>query len=242
MSSSPLPLNSSSPSHAARPSLLPSLRPSAEQYPTRPAPLLPWPLRQQNCTYFPSSPGSIQLHVVYFTGINDKVNWRRLIELQLSETFESCLYAAATSFDVVLSSSDVLGGAGPLLKSAARLAQRILPRASVHTVADNTFEYPGILQAHTIARAVPAAVGSRHLVLYFHGKGMFNPSGPRGADPARTADNEWLTESIVSPWALIVQRFAEDEGIQSVGVCGDDGMAGSPMSSGEGKMAARGSK
>jgi hypothetical protein len=164
-----------------------------------------------------------RVHVVYFTALNLARNWSGMISSQLQEAIDSGLAEQADSFDVVLSCSKykwILHNASAVLDEARSVVEELIPSANISSFDVDMFERYGLLKAWDVARAVPLAERHAHVVLYFHGKGMFFDH-TEGFQPHRSAENEWLMAWIVNPWAFIVQRFAEDPLIGTVGECGD---------------------
>jgi len=161
-------------------------------------------------------------HVVYFTGINSaNPAWQQLIRTQLTEMVEFGIAEAAQSILVVFSSSSnglVDGTREELLELVNQLAMLILPHRNVMTFlhSGNQYEYPGIWRVWDVARScLPncSASEDNSVILYFHGKGMFN-----GGD-TRSDYNIGLTYSVVKPWCKILGWFATHPQLNKGGFC-----------------------
>jgi hypothetical protein len=129
----------------------------------------------------------LRLSVVFNAFINPQRDWRQLIHLQLLDIIDTGLTASAT-VHVCLSipalnysdaSAEELGNEGE------DFIRAVLPSALIHRSMGNRFEYPGIRMVWDLAQMwlnslEPGTQGeqeydpTRHLILYFHTKGMVN--------------------------------------------------------------------
>jgi len=148
--------------------------------------------------------------------IQKNPHWKDLITHQLNDLVSTQLSSFASSISIVLSSEnnssyfDDTGEA--LLSEATFLVRSILPetKTSIFLHTGNHFEYPGIRRVWDIAFDNNS---SNHIILYFHGKGMFNPR----TNEIRNPLNEILTNSVIRRWKEIIHRFCSDPLVQKAG-------------------------
>ena len=173
---------------------------------------------------------ALRVSVVYFAYLNVERDWRALVRLQLLDLVDIGLAEAAV-VHVCLSvpaanASD--WAAEELSNAGEELVRATLPSALVHRSLGNRFEYPGIRLVWDLAQPwgsslEPVRVDSepesdgptRHLVLYFHAKGMVNNAEP---DVVRSGFNLNLTRVVVRPWRQLVQLFLTHPTLNKVGV------------------------
>jgi hypothetical protein len=163
-----------------------------------------------------------RISIVYFTGINPGHPWRELITTQLGELVTFGLAEAASSVSVVLASpsAGLFDDEGELLLENATVAvKQVLPgaRSTVFLHSGGQTEYPGIRRVWDVAWEEPSAdphTNDNHVILYFHGKGMFNAPNP---GQARSHENSALTKVVVEPWRNVVSLFASDPALHKAG-------------------------
>jgi hypothetical protein len=174
------------------------------------APLLPLALTAWRLRHSAAAAAELKLHVVYFAHIPNATtrDWRALLSSQLGDVAEYGLLARADSFYVEISSE------APALRAAAAAhVGGILPRANVTMHTGNRFEFPGILRVWELAHASAVRDPDRHVILYFHSKGMVNSC----TSIARSIWNRYLTKMVVAPFARVLRRFAHDKNVDVAG-------------------------
>lgn len=163
--------------------------------------------------------------VVFFTMINPERNWRAMLTEQLSDVVSSGLSSEARSFDIVLSGSSNSTFDDETEKSldtAGDHVKALVPEADVWKFANNRFEYPGIRRVWDVARHISGEEASRHLILYFHGKGMVN-GAKEEPNKTRTSWNKELTDNVVVKWRDIAHAFFKGPSIEKAGYTVSDG-------------------
>jgi hypothetical protein len=165
----------------------------------------------------------IVLHIVFFAHVLPMDMLDRslfLIREQLSELVDFGLaahsLASGGSLCVVLN----YNGSGADVRHveelglASALVSRIAPRARVSMFAENLHEYHGIKKAWDVAQHIPQAAASRHIVLYFHSKGLVFS---RQADRNRSSGNVGLTRLVIKPWRQVLARFGSEPRLNKAG-------------------------
>ena len=125
------------------------------------------------------SPAPLTLSIFYNAFISHSITkWRALISAQLTNLVTNGL-AAECSLLVVCISSDVKDADGPagVFREAEQLIHSIVPHALIIPTAVNSFEYPAIYQMWQLAQMMNASHSDKHIMLYFHSKGMVNGGG-----------------------------------------------------------------
>ena len=145
--------------------------------------------------------------------------WRLLLSAQLQNLVDNGL-AAECALIVVCLSSDLDDANGPSKSSgvfteATALVRTILPHALIFPAAANTFEYPGLFQMWQAGQFLARAElePDRHLMLYFHSKGMVH-----GGEAARSREESELFERIIDPWRHVLHMFAVRPDIDRLGL------------------------
>lgn len=155
-------------------------------------------------------PFGMRVSVVYNVFLNAARDWRPLYRLQLND-LDGCGLSQSAEIHVALSAPAISwfdASTERALDEAESIGRSILPRAHYHRSRGNLYEYPGIKLAYELAVADPSR---SHVLLYFHSKGMVN-----GGD-GRDKWNALLTNAVILPWRTVLQRFADDEGVNKAG-------------------------
>jgi hypothetical protein len=148
----------------------------------------------------------LRLSIVYHVFINPKHLWRQLIIAQLTDL--NTIGLSANS-DVYVTCSALEQS---LLNEAIALIKSIIPSATIATLHGNLYKYPGIEKVWTLGN-LTTHDPSKHLILYFHSKGMTS------GDPSQVRDhcNTILTKTVILPWREVVNRFNSDSRVMKAG-------------------------
>lgn len=165
-----------------------------------------------------SAKGGLPFAVIYYTSINPSHPWKDLLTLQMAELITFGIAPRALSIHVELSTDgDVFSPPNSknettnILHSAADLVLDLLPAAQVTLHNKNTFEYPGIHRLWEVANShhLPRST----ILLYFHGKGMWNGNHT----VIRSEENKRLTRVVLEPWRDVLQHFKDRPELMKAG-------------------------
>ena len=174
---------------------------------------------------------AMRLSLVFFTLISERYEWRPLMRVMVGEVVE---WGVAYSADLHFVVSTETGGAAPteqkaqqLLDDCEDLIRQLLATAEPPLSAEqlsavtvlsslgNAYEYPGISRVWTLARLSPDP--TRHVILYYHSKGMFNQDDTGKPFPSRSKKNWMLSQEVIRPWRSHLQRFADEPSMRKLG-------------------------
>ncbi len=151
----------------------------------------------------------MKISVVYFIFAPHDHPWEGLVKSQLNDIINAGLVDVA---DIYVAISSV---SGTLLIEVERFVQKSLPSAQIITSLGNYFEYLGLKQVWDLGQKSKVDP-NRHVILYFHTKGIVNHS-------FLNCDHK-LTNTVIKPWRLIVDRFAGNPVLNKAGyACADPG-------------------
>jgi hypothetical protein len=150
----------------------------------------------------------MKISVVYFMFIPHDHPWQNLVNSQLNDIITTRLTESADIYVAISSLSE------KLLGEAETFVHSQIPSAKIIKSLSNHFEYIGLRQVWDLGQSTVNP--ENHIILYFHTKGIVNHSFLNC--------NQRLTNAIIKPWQMIVDRFAGNKSLNKAGyACADPG-------------------
>lgn len=114
----------------------------------------------------------LQVSIVYYAFLNPHHNWKGLVSAQLTDLISLNLSSIADIHVVLSAPADNYfdQNGENLVNEGEEFVKKVLSTAIVHRSVGNKYEYPGIRLIWDLAQASRSP--SKHILLYFHSKGM----------------------------------------------------------------------
>ena len=174
----------------------------------------------------------VRLSVVFFTHVNTTSNWQKLLYTMVNEMIGwGLVHSADVHFVVSVEQHNALDSEAEerylAIERLIRQMLRDLPlppltnaeMASVEIIPHygNSYEWPGISRVWHLSQNSEHQPLDRHLILYYHSKGMINKADFDTEYRNRSAHNSMLSSAVVRPWRAHVQRFLDDSDVWKLG-------------------------
>ena len=148
------------------------------------------------------------INIVYFAWINEKKNWRNIIEGQFLDIIKSNILQHAKIFiEVTCENPDIIEDVKNIFINNLVQNNEFDYEIKIHDI--NKFEYYGIKKIYDLAKLEP-----NKYYLYLHSKGIFNYEN----NDTRHNYELTLTKGTVYLYKNVIDKFEENKDIMSIGL------------------------
>lgn len=149
------------------------------------------------------------IHIIYYIWVNDKRNWKVIIDGQLEDIIKSNILEDAHLNIVLAANNDnLLSEATFFILNKINYVNNLT--ISLTSTLKNNFEYEGIKKLYLLANEEP-----EKLYIYLHSKGMFNTIYDIHK---RSPEEMVLTRNLLNDWRKVKEVFKRDKYIVRAGL------------------------